>query len=148
MSVPSPRLRRETYLLLCDAPRRRLLLSAGPGPLAPPQVPAPAGCGHREAAEAAAGAWWGLKAHALAPVTGHGWASAPVPGGVRTERRLLLATACDPPRSGQGPGGLRWWPLERLRGCLWPTVPSELAEIVEGYWDGWIPDGPLTVEWN
>ncbi|MFD7224496.1 hypothetical protein ACFV9P_26320 [Streptomyces sp. NPDC059892] len=89
-------------------------------------------------------------------VVGHVWASQPrrAPG-TRIERRLLLAIPQTPFPPGSArriasgcPRRARWWTPDQLRECAAPIQPAELPDIVDGYWDGWLPDGPLTLDWN
>ena len=87
-------------------------------------------------------------------VVGHLWATGPQPGsGVRVERRLLLAVPSEPlPRQSlqrlvdESTLPLRWWTSEQLRSAEADVFPPELPDIVDGYWDGWIPDGPITLD--
>ncbi|MGW6604264.1 hypothetical protein [Streptomyces sp. NPDC055036] len=73
----------------------------------------------------------------------------------RIERRLLLAIPQTPFPPGSArriasgcPRRARWWTPDQLRECAAPVQPAELPDIVDGYWDGWLPDGPLTLDWN
>lgn len=75
-------------------------------------------------------------------VSGHRWAPAgPAP---RTEERFHLARVhrADP----SAPPGHRWLRPERapLDGPRW----AEVRRLVDGYLQGWIPDGPIRLEWD
>ncbi|SFX45708.1 hypothetical protein SAMN02787144_1003167 [Streptomyces atratus] len=150
MPLPSPRLTRIAHLLLLDHRRHRVLLRDAADALTPPHIVCGTRQSYHQAATQAAGTWWGLTSWEAVPVIGHAWATPPgADRGRRTERRLLMATVTHPlrPRSEPAQLQVRWWNLGQVRQSHRPTHPTELADIVEGYWDGWLPDGPLTVEW-
>lgn len=42
--------------------------------------------------------------------------------------------------------GTRWWSLAELAAVT--TRPTDLALVIQGYWEGWLPDGPLSVDWE
>ncbi|MEU5425860.1 hypothetical protein AB0H73_09655 [Streptomyces olivoreticuli] len=41
---------------------------------------------------------------------------------------------------------VRWWPLEILRDASGALFPRDLGALMEGYAEGWVPDGPITLE--
>ncbi|MEU3905564.1 hypothetical protein AB0F20_17235 [Streptomyces goshikiensis] len=151
MPIPPPRLRRIVLLLLLDRSRRSVLLSGGRR-LTPPSFTVACGQSYHYAAARAAELRWGLPLLQIAPVVCHVWATPPGrPGGVRTERRLLMASVRQPDLLRllkKPPARTQWRPLDSLRQRDSPTEPVDLAAIIEGYWDGWLPDGPLTVDWH
>ncbi|MFD5410386.1 hypothetical protein ACFWCB_14155 [Streptomyces sp. NPDC060048] len=150
MTVPSARPRRIAHVLLLDRSLDRVLLSGKEDILSPPSVLLRPGQGYHKAAVEAARTWWGVDSLPIGRVTGHGWCGAP---DQRTsERSLLMASLAhlpEPVRSNlpEGPAGCRWWQLADLRQHPGPTSPVDLHLIIEGYWDGWLPDGPLSVDW-
>ncbi|WP_405728574.1 hypothetical protein OG607_26815 [Streptomyces sp. NBC_01537] len=89
-------------------------------------------------------------------VVGHVWASEPQsPSGIRIERRLLLVIPASPLDTDavrnlaeNGPLPARWWTPVELRESGVRVAPPELPDVVDGYWDGWLPDGPLTLDWS
>ncbi|MBB5122739.1 hypothetical protein AF335_05030 [Streptomyces eurocidicus] len=67
----------------------------------------------------------------------------------RTERQLYLLPAhryTTGPSPSAVPGGT-WRSPDELRRPGRAMVPAELADIAEGYWDGWLPDGHHTTDW-
>ncbi|MER6401750.1 hypothetical protein ABT263_37810 [Kitasatospora sp. NPDC001603] len=82
--------------------------------------------------------WWGLPAR-LAAVAGTAH-SAPARG-LPAHLALVIAPAGHGlPSSGPGPGPWRWWPVAALQHE--PGVrPRELAPFLDGYLQGWLPDG-------
>ncbi|MFJ7280847.1 hypothetical protein [Kitasatospora sp. NPDC098663] len=40
----------------------------------------------------------------------------------------------------------RCWPIAELCTGTVPLFPRDLGVLMEGYVDGWIPDGPITLE--
>lgn len=75
-------------------------------------------------------------------VVGHVPATAPRPGRRRIEARVLIAHL----DGGHSSTGLVWmsWP-EALAAARLPHVP-DLDVFIEGYLQGWIPDGRITLE--
>lgn len=50
------------------------------------------------------------------------------------------------PRSTQILGAsARWWTLRELRAQELPVEPVEVLDLVDGYWDGWLPDGEVSL---
>lgn len=89
----------------------------------------------------------------VAPVVGHLWATPPLPGtGARTEARLFLAITPGMAERSSASGGeqtrSRWFSHEELTQRQGAMHPPELPSVIDGYWDGWLPDGPLTLEWG
>lgn len=148
-----PSLRRIAHLLLLDRSRECALLSTEGPVLTPPAVSLRPGQDFHQAVTEAARSWWGVEALPISPLIGHGWATAlGSPSSLRSERRLLMTSLAhlpEPARSnlGEGPARSRWWPLAALRQYPGLTSPLDLHLIVEGYWDGWLPDGPLSLDW-
>ncbi|MFH8564626.1 hypothetical protein [Streptomyces sp. NPDC017988] len=61
---------------------------------------------------------------------------------------VLALPAADswPRRPAQmlGPGA-QWWSLRDLRFGEVAVEPAEMLDLVEGYWDGWLPDGEVSL---
>ncbi|TLQ46359.1 NUDIX hydrolase [Streptomyces marianii] len=39
----------------------------------------------------------------------------------------------------------RWWTVAQIRASQTPLDPPPLIDLIDGYWDGWLPDGPITL---
>lgn len=50
----------------------------------------------------------------------------------RTAGQILGPAAC-------------WWAPAALRAQRALVEPSQLIDLVEGYWDGWLPDGEVSL---
>ncbi|MGI3204132.1 hypothetical protein ACRJ4W_50290 [Streptomyces sp. GLT-R25] len=48
-------------------------------------------------------------------------------------------------RSSLGPEA-RWWTTAGLRSARSVVEPAELLDFMDGYWDGWLPDGEISLE--
>ncbi|MFJ7246340.1 hypothetical protein ACIQWA_17040 [Kitasatospora sp. NPDC098652] len=63
---------------------------------------------------------------------------------------IVLVREASPPWPDNMPGLLgplaRWWTLQELKAGSVDVEPGELPILLEGYWDGWIPDGEITLE--
>jgi len=40
----------------------------------------------------------------------------------------------------------RWWTTAELRSSGELVEPAELLDFMDGYWDGWLPDGEISLE--
>lgn len=40
----------------------------------------------------------------------------------------------------------RWWTTAELRSAQALVEPAELLDFMDGYWDGWLPDGEISLE--
>lgn len=40
----------------------------------------------------------------------------------------------------------RWWTVAGLRSARALVEPVELPDFMDGYWDGWLPDGEISLE--
>ncbi|MEU9149099.1 hypothetical protein AB0D59_00750 [Streptomyces sp. NPDC048417] len=40
----------------------------------------------------------------------------------------------------------RWWTTAELRSARAVVEPAELLDFMDGYWDGWLPDGEISLE--
>ncbi|GGK64259.1 hypothetical protein [Streptomyces flaveus] len=40
----------------------------------------------------------------------------------------------------------RWWTTAELRSARALVEPAELLDFMDGYWDGWLPDGEISLE--
>ncbi|MGQ4713574.1 hypothetical protein ACUN22_07810 [Streptomyces anulatus] len=66
------------------------------------------------------------------------------------ERRLLLILLPPgTPRPTAAPGAhhASWWPITRLLAGEAATRPAELAAFLDGYVQGWLPDGQHALDW-
>ncbi|MER7673146.1 hypothetical protein ABTY61_32455 [Kitasatospora sp. NPDC096128] len=145
--MPTPRSARPHWavaVLLLDRPAEQVLLSYRHGRWTPPLTCAPARTACPQAALRAARHWWGLPRAQLAAVAG---AARTAALGLPAHLALVLAPAGYPlPLCGPGPGPWRWWPVAALQHE--PGVrPRELAAFLDGYLQGWLPDGTHTLCW-
>lgn len=83
-------------------------------------------------------------------VVGRRWA--PPPKGaprVRVEEHVFLARISTPPASStvanHTSAAVTWTPRTTLDGVLHEQHTDTTATLVDGYLDGWIPDGPITL---
>lgn len=152
--IPAPRLRRVLLLLLLERSSRAMLLVQWRGSWSPLAVRVTGRSSYLNVASQTVHARLGNVPVRYGAVVGHLWASGPQPGsGVRVERRLLLGVPSEPLLSqslqrlvDESPLPLRWWTPEQLRSAEAGVLPPELPNIVDGYWEGWIPDGPITLD--
>ncbi|MFF9405998.1 NUDIX domain-containing protein [Streptomyces anandii] len=87
-----------------------------------------------------------LRALRIAPVTGRLPASrdrrceeyfvlaAPAAGGWPCDVRALLSPSA------------RWWTTAELRDAEVQVEPQVLLDLIDGYWEGWLPDGVVSLE--
>ncbi|MFE0739109.1 NUDIX domain-containing protein [Streptomyces sp. NPDC058855] len=40
----------------------------------------------------------------------------------------------------------QWWTTAELRSARVLVEPAELLDFMDGYWDGWLPDGEISLE--
>ncbi|WP_139151362.1 hypothetical protein [Streptomyces sp. WMMB 322] len=50
----------------------------------------------------------------------------------------------DKPGRMLGPGA-RWWTLHALESERIQVEPPQLLDLVDGYWEGWLPDGEVSL---
>lgn len=140
--VPGPRLRRVVHLVALDE-AGLLLLAAAPGTAAG-VLPTLRLRPRDLYAAAARQLQQHLGVHVLRPGTVSGHRRAPAGPAPRVEERFHLVRA----RRG-GPGALpghHWCRPGRfpLHGPRW----AEVRRLIAGYLQGWIPDGPIRLEWD
>lgn len=41
--------------------------------------------------------------------------------------------------------GARWWRVSALRAEQAAVEPAQMLDLVDGYWDGWLPDGETSL---
>ncbi|MGW0645872.1 hypothetical protein [Streptomyces badius] len=117
----------------------------------PPQVRVNAGQSCRSAVRDAARRWWQLTDPRIGHSVGAPWAPTSTrPDRGRVERRLLLVLLPPgTPRPHTGPLTARafWWPVTCLLAGDVVTRPAELGVFVDGYLQGWLPDGQHALDW-
>ncbi|MFF9069743.1 hypothetical protein ACF09E_30775 [Streptomyces sp. NPDC014891] len=64
-------------------------------------------------------------------------------GHVRSDYRVVIFKLPQPARSARFSPQARWWPISDLETL--PVFPQELGFLMTGYVQGWIPDGPITL---
>nr|WP_234312564.1 hypothetical protein [Streptomyces seoulensis] len=42
--------------------------------------------------------------------------------------------------------GARWWSTAQLRDAGVRVEPDSLPLLMDGYWEGWLPDGVIALE--
>ncbi|MFJ9033030.1 hypothetical protein ACIRQP_31780 [Streptomyces sp. NPDC102274] len=40
----------------------------------------------------------------------------------------------------------RWWTTTGLRSQSARVEPRQLLDVMDGYWDGWLPDGEIALD--
>ena len=154
MSMYAPILRREVFLVCFDRRHRVALVSVGlavePGSMTLPMVRK----GERESYKAAAGriSVGRIPAAALRPanLVGRVEASLPIPAGRgrRREARIFMAhldrEAPQFPSGGCGESIL-WVAHTEVAQAVASLGIPDLDALIEGYVDGWIPDGWITL---
>ncbi|MFF0110742.1 hypothetical protein [Streptomyces hirsutus] len=40
----------------------------------------------------------------------------------------------------------QWWTTAELRSARVPVEPVQLLDFMDGYWDGWLPDGEIPLD--
>lgn len=132
-----------------SAPRRFVLLPPGQqtaGCWTVPVVPAPAGQPYSRAAVQWLRCRTGLPDLRIAPVVG----VLPAVGARRRTEYVVLVRPVAPVRAEDMgallEAGARWWTLDELHGKGVAVEPQTLPLLLEGYWDGWLPDGEVSLE--
>ncbi|WP_326766060.1 hypothetical protein OG978_17100 [Streptomyces sp. NBC_01591] len=82
----------------------------------------------------------------LGTVTGRRWAPAPEGLAPRAETRFYIVRV-DAEPADEGPGGRALWAPRAVLG-LWLGRPDieTVNVLADGYLDGWLPDGPITLD--
>lgn len=152
--LPAPRLRRVLLMALLERRSRAVLLVDWAGFWSPLAVRVTGVSSYVDAVSETVRVLLGDAPVRYGAVVGHLWATHPQPeSGIRVERRPMFVIPTAPLCTGiidrladQLPSPARWWTSEQLRKAGVTVFPPELPEVVEGYWDGWLPDGPLTMD--
>ncbi|MEV5199548.1 hypothetical protein [Streptomyces sp. NPDC053720] len=152
MEPSSPQPRAVTALALVDRSRAEVLLCDHTLFWQPPLTEVCTGQSSRSAVRDAARHWWGLGHAPVAGTVGVPWTHPPAqadhPHAVK-RRLLLVLLPPGTPRPCPGPGtpGMSWWPVARLLAGEAATRPAELAAFLDGYLQGWLPDGQHGLAW-
>ncbi|MFT2018764.1 hypothetical protein ACMA1D_23400 [Streptomyces sp. 796.1] len=82
----------------------------------------------------------------LGTVTGRRWAPAPEGPAREAEVRFYIVRVDTEP-DNEGPGGRILWVPRAVLG-LWLGCPEvkSVSVLVDGYLNGWLPDGPITLD--
>jgi len=106
---------------------------------------------YAEAAVRVAARWFTGRPVRWGSVVGRRWAPTPDdPSLVRVEERVFLARAGSSPSSSSvavdhpGPTAV-WTPRATLDHVLQESHVDSTTDLVHGYLDGWLPDGPITL---
>ncbi|MFK0296803.1 hypothetical protein ACIQU6_40915 [Streptomyces sp. NPDC090442] len=62
------------------------------------------------------------------------------------EAEVVIVKATAPVGAGQFGASACWWPLARLPESGVALFPMELGLLLQGYVEGWIPDGEITLD--
>lgn len=147
-TLPAPRFRRVAKLVAIDSAHRIALLPhhAGHRTWVLPQRCARLDETYGDVVAELCGNLLASYPIRLGSVTGHRWAPVPEGLGPRAEARFYIVRVHAKPVN-EGPGrGTLWAPRAVLE--LWlgrPDVETVKA-LVDGYLDGWLPDGPITLD--
>ncbi|MGW1225897.1 hypothetical protein [Streptomyces sp. NPDC002530] len=152
MEPPSLRPHDVAALALVDCSRAQVLLCDRTHFWQPPHIAVRTGRSRHLAVRDAARRWWGLRHAQVASTVGIAWTRTPdLAGHPRAADRRLLLVLLPPgiPRPHAGPGTQRmcWWSVEQLLAGEADTRPAELAAFVDGYLQGWLPDGQHGLAW-
>ncbi|MFJ5305199.1 hypothetical protein [Streptomyces sp. NPDC088350] len=150
MTYPDPAPAARVRPVVIDPVARRFLLRpAGCGPVgfwSVPAVPVRAGEPYRRAAARYLRRQFGLTGSRIAPVVGvlpavgergcveYVVLARPATGAWQREVRTVLGT------------GARWWSTAELRDAGVWVEPDTLPLLMDGYWEGWLPDGEISLE--
>ncbi|MEU8719552.1 hypothetical protein [Streptomyces antimycoticus] len=78
-------------------------------------------------------------------VTGYLTTTASSPAGPTTQKyRVMIFKLSEPTTPGSVPPSAQWWPITQLKQAT--LFPRELGLFMEGYVEGWIPDGRITLD--
>ncbi|WP_405438125.1 hypothetical protein [Streptomyces anulatus] len=117
----------------------------------PPQVWVGGGRSCRAAVRDAARRWWELSDPRVAESVGTPWSRTPeITRHSGVERRLLLVLlppGAPRPHTGPAVTPASWWPITRLLAGDVITRPAELPAFLDGYLNGWLPDGQHALNW-
>ncbi|MDL2077651.1 hypothetical protein QNN03_14520 [Streptomyces sp. GXMU-J15] len=70
-----------------------------------------------------------------------------VPGGVQYVVVVRPATGSWPTSVNPSLSpGAQWWTTAELRSARAPVDPVQLLDFMDGYWDGWLPDGEIPLD--
>ncbi|MFF8843392.1 hypothetical protein ACF08N_11765 [Streptomyces sp. NPDC015127] len=149
MGSPSHPAGKYVYSVVLDPLTRRILLArrreASQVYWTVPKVPIRAGATCRHTAARFLRRRLGLPAVRIAPVVGRLFAIDDVEKRGCVVMALPLVGAW-PRRPAQmlGPEA-RWWTVREARSGDAPVEPMELLDLVDGYWEGWLPDGEVSL---
>jgi hypothetical protein len=154
MHLPDPRLRRVATLVAID-PDQRVALFLLVGSTQPhwvlPKSTVQLMESYSEAVVRLSARCLGSRALRWGSVVAHRWASPPSGAPLtRTEEHIFIARAGpSPPRSPSHADATdsdaAWMPRASLGRLLQETHLDSTASLVDGYLDGWLPDGPITL---
>ncbi|MFB6650924.1 hypothetical protein ACFCWW_03430 [Streptomyces microflavus] len=147
-SLPAPRFRRVAKLIAIDSAHRIALLSRRTGhrTWVLPQRCARLDETYGDAVAELCGNLLASYPIRLGSISGHCWAPAPEGLTPRAETRFYIVRV-DAKPVDEGPGRSTLWAPRAVVG-LWLGHPDVEAVkiLVDGYLDGWLPDGPITLE--
>ncbi|WP_274915247.1 hypothetical protein [Streptomyces sp. WZ-12] len=149
MRVPAPRFQRIATLIAIDSDYQVALLRT-PNPSTPiwglPQRRVGLTESYRGTITRLAGQLTPERSVRWGDVIGHLWAPAPENNAARTEVRYFIARANPAAHTGIYGDFLFWVPRASLGTFLDPRRLEVAAMLVDGYLDGWLPDGPITLD--
>ncbi|WP_335938020.1 hypothetical protein [Streptomyces sp. PTD5-9] len=152
MEPSSPRPHAVAALALVDRSCAHVLLCDHTLFWQPPHTSVRTGQSCHLAVRDAARRWWGLRHVQIAGTVGIPWTQPPAPADHchTVDRRLLLVLlppTTPRPRPGPGTRRMSWWSVEQLLAGEAATRPAELAAFLDGYLQGWLPDGQHGLAW-
>ncbi|MFE6739135.1 hypothetical protein [Streptomyces tubercidicus] len=151
MPVPAPRFQRIATLVAIDSEHRVALLRTQDS--APPIWELPQrGVGlaesYSESVTRLAGQLMNersVRSVRWGTITGHLWAQPREGNATRIETRYFIARTSPAARGGLT-GGCTFWAPRASLGAFLDAPRFEITSIlVDGYLDGWLPDGPITL---
>jgi ADP-ribose pyrophosphatase YjhB (NUDIX family) len=141
--------RKFVYAVMLDPPTRRVLLTRS-GAAADecwtvPKVPVRSGLTYRSATVRSMCRRRKLQPVRIAPVVGRLFA---IDDAEKLGYVVLVLPETgrwkDKPGRMLGPAA-RWWTISALSAERVRVMPPQLLDLVEGYWEGWLPDGEVSL---
>ncbi|MGA5427875.1 hypothetical protein ACPCVL_13890 [Streptomyces koyangensis] len=146
--LPAPRLHRIAKVIAIDPTHRIALLppEAGHPKWTLPQRPALLGDNYTDTAYRLCRDLFPVRPMRIGTVTGHRWASAPERATLRREERFHIVRVAAGSADEISGKNIFWTPRAALDLWLDHSEVETVKVLTDGYLDGWLPDGPITLD--